>query len=60
MKFRKEEVDDVLIIESESSLDFSKQILELGDKYIVIDVQYNIRVIHNLTIYSALVLVRIK
>ncbi len=61
MKFRKEQVDDVLTIESDNSYVFCQKILNLNKKYIVIDVQYAlIKVSPKIVMYSALILVRRK
>ena len=56
MKFRKEQVDEVLIIEARLEQDFTKELIDLGKKYIIIDLQYAI----NNGVYSALVLAKVK
>ncbi len=61
MKFRKEQVDDVLTIESDNHYTFCKKILKSGEKYIIIDVQYAVlKVSNKVAMYSALILARKK
>jgi len=44
MKFRDIEVDEVKILEANTTLELEKQIIALGAYYIVVDLQYSTRI----------------
>ena len=56
MKFRKEQVDDVKIIEEEDKEELVKAVKAIGKNNIIIDLQYAV----SYWGYSALVLIRKK
>lgn len=62
MKFRDMEIDDIVVINSRSREGFEKELKELANEILIIDLQYSTDIdrVTNQRVYSALALVKKK